>query len=129
MGLDENEPIQCATLLFTCESYRYCPFFPIQHPAHTSSSTLWYQTVHVREQREGQDLPRLLAGVMHKTDPVVYMQRQKERGEREEINVLIRGEHGEKSQQRLTALLSSNAADTKLWMQLTVASRSILYIF
>lgn len=31
---------------------------------------------------------------MHKTDPVVYMQRQKERGEREEINVLIEGEHG-----------------------------------
>lgn len=26
---------------------------------------------------------------MHKTDPVVYMQRQKERGEREGINVLI----------------------------------------
>lgn len=43
----------------------------------------------VREQREGQDLPRLLAGVMHKTDPVVNMQRQKERGEREKINVLI----------------------------------------
>ena len=29
---------------------------------------------------------------MHKTDPVVYMQRQKERGEREEINVLFQGE-------------------------------------
>lgn len=82
MGLDENEPVQCATLLFTCEGYGYCPVFPIQHPAHTSSSTLLYQTVHVREQREGQDLPRLLAGVMHKTDPVVYMQRQKrKRGE------------------------------------------------
>lgn len=51
----------------------------------------------VRKQREGQDLPRLLAGVMHKTDPVVFMQRktgrEREReGEREEeINGLIEG--------------------------------------
>lgn len=35
--------------------------------------------MYVREQREGQDLPRLLAGVMHKTDPVVFMQRKTER--------------------------------------------------
>lgn len=48
-----------------------------------------------KKSREGEDLPRLLAGVMHKTEPGVYMQRQKER-EREidrerEINVLIEG--------------------------------------
>ena len=51
---------------------------PTPHP-HTSYS------VCVREQREGQDLPRLLVGVMHKTDPVVFMQRktERERGETE----------------------------------------------
>lgn len=65
------------TFCLTCKGCKYCPLFPIQPPTHTA--TLLYQTVCVRKQREGQDLPRLLAGVMHKTDPVVYMQRQKER--------------------------------------------------
>lgn len=98
---------------------------PSSIPPTPPPANLYYQTVHMREQREGQDLPRLLAGVMHKTDPVVYMQRQKERGEGGNQCVNWGRTQLEKTQQSSTALLSSNAADTKLWMQLTVASRSI----
>lgn len=52
------------------------------HSSHSSPPApplLYIEPVCVREQREGQNLPRLLAGVMHKTDPVVFMQRKTER--------------------------------------------------